>query len=185
VARGSVVARCREHSRIIPGGGQQRSLQTCRSALVSGERRAPFCRLVRCSVGDARSPIRGVLTSLATPSPCGLWRTLCAPGKPIRQPCCSLGFHAPATARVGHPGSNWTIVARHPCPTPCRPLPSALDERRPGYIELRPWVSRQVTGNVDEDVTSPDQPMSVTGPVLAPGGTVTTSFFAVSETMEA
>src|ERR1035441_1645367 len=36
-----------------------------------------------------RPPIRGALPSLATPSPCGLRRTLCAPGKPIRQPCCS------------------------------------------------------------------------------------------------
>jgi hypothetical protein len=48
-----------------------------------------------------RSPIRGALTSLATPSPCGLRRTLCAPGKPIRQPCCSREFHAPGTALPG------------------------------------------------------------------------------------
>jgi hypothetical protein len=36
-----------------------------------------------------RSPIRGALTSVATPSPCGFRRTLCVPAKPIRRPCCS------------------------------------------------------------------------------------------------
>jgi len=69
----------------------------CRSALRSGWPWSSFCRVVRCSLQCARSPIRGALTSLATPSPCGLRRTLCAPGKPIRQPCCSREFHAPGT----------------------------------------------------------------------------------------
>jgi hypothetical protein len=62
-----------------------------------------------------------------------------------------------------------------------------LDERSPGPVDASPgpWPRVQVTLNVDEDVTSPDHPMRVTIPVLAPDGTVTTSFLAVSDTMEA
>jgi hypothetical protein len=43
----------------------------------------------------------------------------------------------------------------------------------------------QVTVNADEVVTSPDKPLRVMSPVLAPGGTVTTSFLVVSDTIEA
>jgi hypothetical protein len=86
---------------------QVRAHQTCRSALRPGWRRTSFWRVVLQSVGDARSPIRGALTSLATPSHCGLRRTLCAPGKPIRQPCCSREFHAPGTAHASVWKSQW------------------------------------------------------------------------------
>src|SRR5580698_8146386 len=43
----------------------------------------------------------------------------------------------------------------------------------------------QVTVKAEGDVTSPDQPTRVIRPVLAPEGTVTTNFLAVSDTMDA
>jgi hypothetical protein len=55
--------------------------------------------LSKVGVG-AISPIRGALTSLASPSPCGLRRTLCASGKSIRHPCCSREFPAPGTSGI-------------------------------------------------------------------------------------
>src|SRR5665213_668227 len=49
-----------------------RALPTCRSALRPGWRRPSFWRVVLKSVGDTGSPTRSALTSVATPSPCGL-----------------------------------------------------------------------------------------------------------------
>ena len=49
----------------------------------------PFVTSLLSMSDERRTLIQGALTSLATqraPSPCGLRRTLCAPGKPIRRP---------------------------------------------------------------------------------------------------
>src|ERR1035437_1224696 len=48
-----------------------------------------FWRCALCHPDDAAA-VRGALTSVAAPSPCGLRRTLCAPEKPIPRPCCLL-----------------------------------------------------------------------------------------------
>jgi methyltransferase (TIGR00027 family) len=72
----------------------------------------PFCTEVRVAtpvvlalrnVPPRRrsTPIREALTSPASLRPCGLPRTLCAPGKPIRRPYRSRKYPAPGTARPG------------------------------------------------------------------------------------
>ncbi len=63
---------------------------------IAAREAAPVVMALRSVSPRRRStPNRGALTSLATPSPCGLRRTLCAPGKSIRRPCCSREFPAP------------------------------------------------------------------------------------------
>ena len=53
-------------------------------ALRPGWRPSSFWRGIRCSVGDARSPIRHTLISVVGTSPCGLWPLVCAAEMPIR-----------------------------------------------------------------------------------------------------
>ena len=96
MAHGTVVARCREHSRIIPGGGQQRSLQTCRSALRPSRPTAVV--LPRCSAserlwstGPTASPAKRSSVCFAfygsiTEVGCRLVRTTQVPQQTARSP---------------------------------------------------------------------------------------------------
>lgn len=54
-------------------------LPTCRSALRPGWRLSSFWRGIRCTVGDARSPIRHTLISVVGTSLCSVWATAPSP----------------------------------------------------------------------------------------------------------